>query len=106
MLLSTIKLKSQQAGGEGAADVLKDIHTIQGIANTYGVSYDADIAELRTFYNDAALTYGTMTDAQVLEYFLKGVGDADLVLTAKSARTEKEKLILQVRAAAALFINN
>lgn len=101
MLLSDIN-----SAGEGAADSIKDILTIKEMASRYGISYDAEIQALRAFYNDATLVYATMTDEQVLEYLLHGIGDAEAVALAKSAKVEKEKCVLQVKSSADKFINN
>ena len=96
MNLSTIK-----KAGEGAEQLIGVVRTMNTMDNTYSPKYMELLSALRSQHKDAALTFATLTDAQVNQSFLNGLGDAEAIGMAKRVLGFWETLIFQLKDATA-----
>lgn len=101
MLLSDIN-----KSGEGAARLIRVVNNIKSISNTYIADYQTAIEAVRTAFSDPALTFATMTDEQINAFWLGGLGDLVVIVTAKEIGIEWELCVLQAKASADKFIND
>jgi len=68
-----------ERAGEGAKTLINAVRVMNEIRNVRKPQYDNLLAEIRSHFNDNTLTFATLTDEQVNEFFLQNTGTAEAI---------------------------
>jgi len=85
-----------ERAGRGARILIDAVRVMHEIRNTRMPLYQDLLAKIRNYFKDETLTFKSLTDNQINEYFFKNLGNTEAITAAKKILDFWETLIISL----------